>query len=44
MFYKDFGRPLAKVFLMAFFTYQLTYYVWERLDKDEARRGKAGAR
>ncbi|KAI1261236.1 hypothetical protein F5Y18DRAFT_206321 [Xylariaceae sp. FL1019] len=36
-FYKTFGRPVAKVFLMAIFTYQLAYYFWVRLEQDETR-------
>ncbi|KAI0866213.1 hypothetical protein F4860DRAFT_213392 [Xylaria cubensis] len=36
-FYKTFGRPIAKVFLMAIFTYQLVYYFWVKLEQDEAR-------
>ncbi|KAI0157440.1 hypothetical protein GGR57DRAFT_501057 [Xylariaceae sp. FL1272] len=36
-FYKTFGRPIAKVFLMAIFTYQLAYYFWVRLEQDETR-------
>ncbi|KAI3334290.1 hypothetical protein F4824DRAFT_209846 [Ustulina deusta] len=36
-FYKTFGRPIAKVFLMAIFTYQLVYYFWVRLEQDEIR-------
>ncbi|KAI0977366.1 hypothetical protein F4678DRAFT_455512 [Xylaria arbuscula] len=36
-FYKTFGRPIAKVFLMAIFTYQLAYYLWVRLEQDETR-------
>ncbi|TRX95371.1 hypothetical protein FHL15_003702 [Xylaria flabelliformis] len=36
-FYKTFGRPIAKVFLMAIFTYQLAYYFWVKLEQDEAR-------
>ncbi|KAI0430820.1 hypothetical protein F5Y09DRAFT_218587 [Xylaria sp. FL1042] len=36
-FYKTFGRPIAKVFLMAIFTYQLAYYFWVRLEQDEIR-------
>ncbi|GAW12668.1 hypothetical protein ANO14919_020380 [Xylariales sp. No.14919] len=36
-FYKTFGRPIAKVFLMAIFTYQLVYYLWVRLEQDEVR-------
>ncbi|KAH8161734.1 hypothetical protein CIB48_g6501 [Xylaria polymorpha] len=36
-FYKTFGRPIAKVFLMAIFTYQLLYYFWVKLEQDEVR-------
>ncbi|KAI1434625.1 hypothetical protein GGR50DRAFT_394794 [Xylaria sp. CBS 124048] len=36
-FYKTFGRPIAKVFLLAIFTYQLAYYFWVRLEMDEMR-------
>jgi len=38
--YKEFGRPFAKVFLMAVFTYQGLYYLWLRLEKDEEKRAK----
>ncbi|KAF8468978.1 hypothetical protein BDZ91DRAFT_721506 [Kalaharituber pfeilii] len=44
-FYQMFGRPLLKVFLMAFITYQMAYWVWLKLvfmeeqhDKKEQRR------
>ncbi|KAG0124391.1 hypothetical protein HOY82DRAFT_573149 [Tuber indicum] len=40
VFYKDFGGPVAKVFLMAFFTYQVTYWAWLKLEKEEERREK----
>ncbi|KAI1131991.1 hypothetical protein F5Y10DRAFT_27199 [Nemania abortiva] len=36
-FYKTFGRPIAKVFLMAIFTYQLAYYFWVKMEQDEIR-------
>ncbi|KAI1214909.1 uncharacterized protein F4807DRAFT_455360 [Annulohypoxylon truncatum] len=36
-FYKTFGRPIAKVFLLAIFTYQLAYYFWVRLEHDEIK-------
>ncbi|KAJ2979902.1 hypothetical protein NUW58_g7086 [Xylaria curta] len=42
-FYKTFGRPIAKVFLMAIFTYQLAYYFWVRLEHDEMRAEMQGA-
>jgi hypothetical protein len=37
-FYKTFARPVAKVLLMATFTYQFTYWVWVKLEKDEVKR------
>ncbi|KAI1076254.1 hypothetical protein F5B20DRAFT_556178 [Whalleya microplaca] len=36
-FYKTFGRPIAKVFLLAIFTYQLAYYLWVRLEHYEIK-------
>ncbi|OTB05830.1 hypothetical protein M426DRAFT_319511 [Hypoxylon sp. CI-4A] len=36
-FFKTFGRPIAKVFLVAIFTYQLAYYLWVRLEQDETK-------
>ncbi|KAI1115823.1 hypothetical protein F5Y14DRAFT_104952 [Nemania sp. NC0429] len=36
-FYKTFGRPVAKVFLLAIFTYQLAYYFWVRMEQNEIR-------
>ncbi|KAI0397257.1 hypothetical protein F5Y17DRAFT_415894 [Xylariaceae sp. FL0594] len=36
-FFKTFGRPIAKVFLMAIFTYQLAYFVWVKLEQGEKR-------
>ncbi|KAG8159400.1 hypothetical protein KVR01_011061 [Diaporthe batatas] len=36
-FYKDFTRPVAKVLLMAMFTYQLAYWGWVKLEQDETR-------
>ncbi|KAI1169824.1 hypothetical protein F4777DRAFT_592427 [Nemania sp. FL0916] len=36
-FYKTFGRPIAKVFLMAIFVYQVAYFVWVKLEQDEMR-------
>ncbi|MCJ1396779.1 hypothetical protein MMC18_009671 [Xylographa bjoerkii] len=41
-FYKSFGRPIAKVFLGATFTYQVTYWLWTKLEIDEIKRDKAG--
>ncbi|KAJ1329470.1 hypothetical protein MN608_06205 [Microdochium nivale] len=37
-FYKTFSRPIAKVFLLAIFTYQVAYYFWVRLEQDEMKR------
>ncbi|KAI0120082.1 hypothetical protein GGR51DRAFT_554118 [Nemania sp. FL0031] len=42
-FYKTFGRPIAKVFLMAIFTYQLAYYFWVKMEQDEIRAEMEGA-
>ncbi|KAI5838913.1 hypothetical protein DFP73DRAFT_599197 [Morchella snyderi] len=39
-FYKEFGRPLSKVFLVSFFTYQACYWAWLKLEKEEVQRGK----
>jgi len=39
-FYKTFTRPVAKVLLMATFTYQLAYWAWVKLEKDEIKREK----
>lgn len=39
-FYQTFGRPIFKVLLMATFTYQLAYWGWVRLEKDEIKREK----
>ncbi|KAI1138991.1 hypothetical protein F5Y05DRAFT_412857 [Hypoxylon sp. FL0543] len=36
-FFKTFGRPIAKVFLLAIFTYQVAYYFWVRLEQDEIK-------
>ncbi|OBT54006.1 hypothetical protein VE04_06021 [Pseudogymnoascus sp. 24MN13] len=36
-FYKTFTRPIAKVLLLATFTYQLSYYFWVKLEKDEIK-------
>ncbi|CZR57892.1 uncharacterized protein PAC_07781 [Phialocephala subalpina] len=41
-FYKTFTRPVAKVLLMATFTYQLAYWGWVKLEKDEIKREKTG--
>ncbi|KAL0633521.1 hypothetical protein Q9L58_007553 [Maublancomyces gigas] len=39
-FYKEFGRPMSKVFLMAFFSYQVFYWLWVKMRKDEEKREK----
>ncbi|PQE26017.1 Inner membrane assembly complex subunit 17 protein [Rutstroemia sp. NJR-2017a BBW] len=39
-FYKTFTRPVAKVLLMATFTYQLVYWGWVKLEKDELMEDK----
>ncbi|KAE9366207.1 hypothetical protein N431DRAFT_472760 [Stipitochalara longipes BDJ] len=39
-FYKTFTRPVAKVLLMATFTYQLAYWGWVKLEKDEIKRSR----
>ncbi|KAK6585837.1 hypothetical protein PZA11_000894 [Diplocarpon coronariae] len=41
-FYKTFTRPIAKVLLMATFTYQLTYWGWVYLEKAEIKKEKTG--
>ncbi|KAH7409058.1 hypothetical protein BKA64DRAFT_704849 [Cadophora sp. MPI-SDFR-AT-0126] len=40
-FYKTFARPVAKVLLMATFTYQLVYWGWVYLEKDEIKKQKS---
>ncbi|ATZ51420.1 hypothetical protein BCIN_07g00600 [Botrytis cinerea B05.10] len=39
-FYKTFTRPIAKTLLIATFIYQLTYWGWVKLEKDELKAGK----
>ena len=39
-FYRDFGRPIGKVFLISVFTYQVSYYAWSKLDMLEEKRIK----
>ncbi|KAI4721942.1 hypothetical protein E4T48_01831 [Aureobasidium sp. EXF-10727] len=39
-FYKSFGRPIAKVFFMALFTYQVLHYTWLRLEATEEKEEK----
>jgi hypothetical protein len=41
-FYKSFGRPIAKVFLGAVFTYQVVYWTWVKLETDEIKEKKNG--
>ncbi|KAH8588414.1 hypothetical protein B0O99DRAFT_639454 [Bisporella sp. PMI_857] len=40
-FYKTFTRPIAKVLLMATFTYQLAYWGWVYLEKEEIKLDKS---
>jgi len=40
-FYKTFTRPIAKVLLMATFTYQLAYWAWVKLEKEEIKRERS---
>ncbi|KAI9800595.1 MAG: hypothetical protein M1833_003253 [Piccolia ochrophora] len=39
-FYQSFGRPIAKVFLGAVFTYQCAYWLWVKLETVEVRGKK----
>ena len=41
-FYRSFGRPIAKTFFGAVFTYQVIYFVWVKLDVDEMKAKKSG--
>jgi hypothetical protein len=41
-FYKTFTRPIAKVLLLAVFTYQLAYWSWVKLETDETREKTDG--
>lgn len=41
-FYTSFGRPVAKVFLGAMFTYQLAYLLWHKLEIEELKAYKTG--
>ncbi|KAJ4145745.1 hypothetical protein LMH87_004582 [Akanthomyces muscarius] len=41
-FYKTFSRPIAKVMILAVFTYQVAYWSWIKLEADEVR-GKIDA-
>ncbi|KAG9243620.1 hypothetical protein BJ878DRAFT_110868 [Calycina marina] len=40
-FYKTFTRPIAKVLLIATFTYQLAYWGWVYLEKEEIKKEKS---
>ncbi|TWU77553.1 hypothetical protein ED733_007569 [Metarhizium rileyi] len=37
-FYKTFTRPVAKVLVLAVFTYQFIYWGWVKLEADEHRQ------
>lgn len=39
-FYKQFGRPVAKNFLIALCTYQLLYWSWLKLESLEFKKDK----
>ncbi|KAF8422872.1 hypothetical protein EV426DRAFT_704615 [Tirmania nivea] len=39
-FYTIYGRPIAKVFLIAMGTYQLLYFFWKKLETMEEQKGK----
>lgn len=41
-FYKEFGRPVARSFLIAVATYQILYYSWSKLESMEMKREKEG--
>ncbi|KAL5604061.1 hypothetical protein BROUX41_002050 [Berkeleyomyces rouxiae] len=41
-FYKTFGRPIAKVLLVAMFTYQLLYLGWTKLEHDDIKSTRNG--
>lgn len=41
-FYKTFTRPIAKVLLLAVFTYQVVYWTWAKLEADEIRANTDG--
>jgi len=41
-FYTIYGRPIAKVFLIAMGTYQLLYFCWKKLEAVEEQKGKQG--
>ncbi|KAF1942680.1 hypothetical protein EJ02DRAFT_344712, partial [Clathrospora elynae] len=39
-YYTTFGSPLLKAFLAALFTYQITYFLWLKLEAIEAQHEK----
>ena len=39
-FYKNFGRPIAKVFFAAVFVYQGVYWLWLKLETEEIKAKK----
>ncbi len=41
-FYKNNSRPIFKVLLMSVFIYQLTYWGWVKLEKDDIKSQKTG--
>jgi len=41
-FYKTFGRPLAKNFLIAVAVYQVLYYSWLKMESMEEKQEKEG--
>lgn len=41
-FYKVHGAPIAKVLLMATFVYQVAYWGWVKLEKDEEKANRSG--
>ena len=41
-FYKTFGRPLAKNFLIAVATYQVLYFTWLKLESYETKQDGEG--
>lgn len=42
-FYRSFGRPIAKVFLGAVFTYQVIYFAWVKLDVEDVKDKKSSS-
>lgn len=39
-FYRTFGRPIVKNFLIAILTYQVIYYSWMKLDSLDVKKTK----